>query len=97
MKHTFRKRTFLNPVSTLTTSYIHAWVEDSRNGEVKYGGNMIIIADCHRATEFEFCLGTKQHRRNSLAKLNLLIDTLTGFRDALTKESKLIENHKKSK
>ena len=97
MKHAFCKRTFLNPASTLTTSYVHAWVEDSKNGEVGYGGNMLIIADCHRVTEFEFCLGNKEFRRDSLRKINLLINTLAAFRDALAKESDLIENFKKSK
>jgi hypothetical protein len=97
MRFTFRKRTFLNPISTLSTSYIHAHVEDSQNGAVKHGGNMLVIADCHRVVEFEFYLGTRMHRRLSLAKLNHLIDTLTAFRDALAKESELIENFKKSK
>lgn len=94
MKQTFLKRTFLNPVSTLSTSYIQANVADSKNGEVNHLGNMLIIADCNRTIEFEFYLGTKQHRRRSLAKINLLIDFLTAFRDALIKESELIEKTK---
>jgi hypothetical protein len=93
-KFTFRKRTFLNPISTEYTSYILAFVEDSREGEVKSGGNMIILADCHRAIELEFYLGTKHHRRQSLAKINRLINTLTAFRDALLKEITAIEKSK---
>ena len=92
--YTFRKRTFLNPESTNTTSHILAYVESSHSGEKKWGGNMLILADCHRSVEFEFCLGNAEHRRLSLKKINLMIDTLSGFRDALTTESKLIEKHK---
>jgi len=95
MRHTFCKRSFLNPASTLATSYVHAWVQDSKNGEVGYGGNMLIIADCHRVTEFEFCLGSKQYRRDSLKKINVLIDTLTGFRDALKTEADQIAAYRK--
>ena len=92
--YTFRKRTFLNPESTNTTSHILAYVETSHSGEQKWGGNMIIIADCHRSVAFEFCLGNAEHRRLSLKKINLLIETFTNFRDALTTESKLIEKRK---
>jgi hypothetical protein len=91
---TYRKRAFLNPISTKYTSYVFAFVEDSREGEVKTGINMIILADCHRAIEFEFYLGTRQHRRVSLKKINLLIDTLTAFRDALLREIAAIEKSK---
>jgi hypothetical protein len=95
MKQAFLKRTFLNPVSTLSTSYIQANVADSQDGAVSHLGNMLIIADCHHIAEFEFYLGTRMHRRISLAKLNHLIDTLTGFRAALVKEIELIDNFKK--
>jgi hypothetical protein len=90
----FRKRTFLNPASTDSTSYIHAMVESSLNGDHKWGGNLLILADCYKRVEFEFCLGTRKHRRRSLVKINLLIDVLTRFRDALAKESALIEKTK---
>jgi len=92
--YTFRKRTFLNPESTNTTSHILAYVESSHGGEQKWGGNILILADCHRSVAFEFCLGNAEHRRLSLKKINLMIETLCGFRDALTTESKLIEKHK---
>jgi hypothetical protein len=94
---TYRKRSFLNPVSTGHTAYILAEAESSSNGEYKWGHYMLILADCHHRIELEFFLGNKQARRRSLAKINLLIDTLTCFRDALAKESNLIENFKKVK
>ena len=87
----FRKRVFLNPVSTGHTSYILAEVESSRDGEYKWGHYMLTIADCRRRIQLEFFLGSKTARRISLKKINLLIDVLTRFRDALIKECDLIE------
>jgi len=52
---------------------------------------MLTIADCRRRIQLEFFLGTKQARRRSLRKINLLIDVLTRFRDALIRERDLIE------
>ena len=90
----FRKRAFLNPAATSTTSHILAHVESSHEGEHKWGSNMVIIADCKRSVELEFFLGSKKARRVSLAKINLLIKVLCAFRDALTKEIDLIEKAK---
>jgi hypothetical protein len=86
-----RKRSFLSPTSTGHTSYILAEAESSKNGEYKWGTYMLTIADCRRRVLLEFFLGTKQARRISIAKINLLIDVLTRFRDVLIKEKELIE------
>ncbi len=90
----FRKRAFLNPASTNTTSHIMVHVESSREGEYQWGSNMVIVADCKRSVELEFFLGTKRARQLSLKKIDLLIKILTAFRDALTKEIALIEKVK---
>jgi hypothetical protein len=87
----FRKRSFLNPVSTDQTSYIHAVVESSRDGEYPWGTNMLTIADCRRVVQLEFFLGTRRARKVSLAKIDLLIKTLTSFRAALASEIASIE------
>ena len=92
--YTFRKRAFLNPISTNQASYIHAHVESSHDGSYRWGDNLIFIADCRRVIQLEFSVGTGQKRRISLAKINLLIDVLTRFRDALAKEIALIEKGK---
>jgi len=92
----FRKRLFLNSISTGHTSYILAEAESSRNGEYKWGHYMLTIADCRRRIQLEFFLGTKRTRRNSLKKINALIDVLTRFRDALLKEHALIEGFEQS-
>ena len=86
-----RKRLFLSSVSSGHTSFILSEVESSHGGEYKWGTYMLTIADCRRRIQLEFALGTKQSRRNSLKKINLLIDVLTRFRDALQKEADLIE------
>jgi hypothetical protein len=52
---------------------------------------MLVLADCHRSIELEFCLGNARQRHLSIKKINKLIDTLTEFRDALTTESEAIE------
>jgi hypothetical protein len=98
MKNLFnlRKRVFLNPVSTGHTSYILAEAESSRNGEYKWGHYMLTLADCRRRVQLEFFLGTKRARRVSLAKIDLLIEVLTRFRDALIKENELIEKFEQS-
>jgi hypothetical protein len=90
----FRKRAFLNPASTNTTSHVLVHVESSREGEYQWGSNMVILADCKRSVELEFFLGTKHARQISLRKINLLIKVLTAFRDALAKEIALIEKVK---
>ena len=90
----FVKRTFLNPASTRATSYVQAHVETGRDGPYKWGDNMIIIADCKSVIKLEYFLGNKKARRIALAKINLLIDTLTRFRDALVKEIESIEKAK---
>ena len=92
--YAFSKRAFLNPASTHLTSYIQAYVQTGPDGPDKWGDNMVLIADCKRVVELEFFLGTKRHRRISLAKIDLLIDILTQFRTALAKEIRSIEGEK---
>lgn len=95
MPFTYLKRVFLNPISTQETSYVQAVAESSDNGEYKLGTYMLTIADCRRVIELEFFLGTPRHRRQSLRKINLLIDILTSFKRELEKQSKLIDEYSK--
>jgi hypothetical protein len=93
-RYTFVKRAFFNPASTLQGSYVLAHVESSRNGEHAWGSNIVTVADCHRTISIEFCIGNEQYRRISVAKIDLLINVLSAFRDALGREIDLIEKAK---
>ena len=53
---------------------------------------MVTIADCRKRIQLEFFIGTKRTRRMSLAKINLMIDILTAFRDTLSKEIALVQD-----
>ena len=90
-RFSYQKRTFLNPPSTSSTSYVLAEVETTDEGENCWTTNLLIVADCRRRIQLEFSVGNRQERRRSLAKINLLIEVLTRFRDALTKEIASIE------
>lgn len=89
--YAFAKREFLNPASTLLTSYIQAYVQTGHHGPDKFGDNMVVIADCKNVIKLEFFLGNKEARRAALAKINLLIAVLIKFRNALKKQITLIE------
>ncbi len=86
----YRKRIFLSPVSTGYTSYVFAEVESSDGGEYKLGSYTLILADCRRRIELEFFLGSARARRQSLTKLDLLLEVLNAFRAALGAEAQLI-------
>ncbi|MFN2531693.1 MAG: hypothetical protein ABR555_10375 [Pyrinomonadaceae bacterium] len=93
--YTYRKRLFLASVTTGFTSYVFAEVESSCNGEYDGGNYMLTIADCRRATRLEFFLGNATARRQSLAKIDLLLRVLNEFRVALVKEAQLIASFEK--
>lgn len=91
----YRRRTFLTPTSTGFTSYVLAEVESSDDGEYKCGHYMLTLADCRRRIELEFCLSTALKRRQSLAKIDLLLEVLTQFRASLGAEAQLIADREK--
>jgi len=92
----FRKRVFLSSISTGHTSYILAEVESSRGGEYKWGHCMLTIADCRRRIQLEFFLGTVRARRESLKKLDLLLQVIGSFRNALLAEAQLISEYERA-
>jgi hypothetical protein len=92
----FRKRVFLASVSTGHTSYILAEVESSRGGEYKWGHCMLTIADCRRRIQLEFFLGTVRARRESLRKLDLMLQVLGSFRNALLAEAQAITEYERA-
>ena len=90
----YRKRAFLAPASADATSFVWAEVESSDNGDYKLGNYVLIVADCSRRIQLEFPLSTSRVRRESLAKVDLLFEVLSAFRDALHAEASLIEKNR---
>lgn len=104
MPYRIRVRKFLNRKGYHAGAYIIAEVEDSsrfKGDEAGWGyiHTDLTLADCGRSVSFEFPLSTAGHRRNSLRKLDIMIDTLSRFREALEAEADLaaeqesIESH----
>ena len=91
---TFRKRLFLNEISSGMTSYIFVEVESSQNGAYKYGNYTLRIADCDASLLFEFELGSPYRRFLSLRKLDRLVNTLVDFRARIHKEASQIEAYR---
>lgn len=92
----YRKRVFLASISTGHTSYILTEVESSRGGEYKWGTCMVTIADCRRRIQLEFFLGTVRARRESLRKLDLLLNVLNSFRKVLLTEAQMITDFERT-
>lgn len=89
----YRKRAFLAPASADATSFVWAEVESSDNGDYKLG-NYVLLADCRHRIQLEFPLSTSRVRRESLAKVDLLFEVLSAFRDAVHAEASLIEKNR---
>lgn len=96
-RFSYRRRTFLAPTSTGFTSYVLAEVESSDGGEYKTGHYLLTLADCRRRIDLEFVLSTALKRRQSLAKIDLLLEVLTTFRAALAAEAQLIAEREQEK
>lgn len=94
MPYRVRTRRFLNVLGYNAGAYILAVVEDSsRHVQGKHGWPYVEIeltlADCGRAVTFDFDLGSPGARRNSLRKVDIMIQTLMAFREALEAEAEL--------
>lgn len=87
----YRKRAFLNPISTGQPSFIFAVAESSESGKDATGNYVLTVADCRRMIELEFPLTSPRLRKQSLAKVNLLAEIVNRFRDAIHREATLIE------
>lgn len=57
---------------------------------------MVTIADCRRRIQLEFFLGTVRARRESLRKLDLLLNVLNSFRKVLLAEAQLITAYERA-
>ena len=83
MSYRVRIRRFLNAVGYNAGAYVFAAVEDSStysNDEFgPFADIDLRLADCDRIVRFDFDLSTRGARRNSLRKIDLMIDALERF------------------
>ena len=87
----YRKRAFLNPISTGQPSFVFAVADSSEGGTDERGNYLLTVADCKRMIELEFPLTSPRLRKQSLAKIDLLANVINRFRDAIHKEASLID------
>jgi hypothetical protein len=85
------KRLFLNPIAEGAPSFIQAIADSSDDGGYALGNYVLIIADCHHRTFFEFPLTSPHSRKLSLAKIDRIAKVVNGFREAVYAEAKLIQ------
>jgi hypothetical protein len=90
----YRKRVFLNPITTGKPSFVFAVAESSEGGKKTYGNYVLTIADCKRMIELEFSLASPRVRKQSLAKIDLLAEVVNRFRDAVHAEANLIDERR---
>ena len=102
MAYRMRVRKFLNTLGHHAGAYVLAEVEDSTNFRKDRKGHWpwveitLKLADCDRVVSFDFDLETASGRRNSLRKMDLLVETLSRFRNALYEEAALAEERARS-
>ena len=91
----YRKRAFLNPISTGQPSFIFAVAESSEGGKKAYGNYVLTVADCKRMIELEFPLTDPSAQKQSLAKIDLLADIINRFKESIHTEADLIDRRKR--
>ena len=91
---TYRKRAFLNPITTGQPSFVFAVADSSEGGKKPHGNYVLTIADCKRMIELEFSLASPRVRKQSVAKIDLLAEVVNGLKDAIHTEADLIDQRK---
>jgi hypothetical protein len=91
----YRKRAFLNPISTGQPSFVFAVAESSEGGKKTYGNYVLTVADCKRMVELEFPLTNPRARKQSRAKIDLLADVINRFKDSIHAEADLMDRKRK--
>lgn len=87
----YRKRAFLNPITTGQPSFIFAVADSSEGGKDETGNYVLTVADCKRMVELESPLTSPRLRKQSLAKIDLLAEVINRFRDTIHTEADLID------
>lgn len=90
----YRKRAFLNPITTGQPSFIFAVAESSEGGKDACGNYVLTVADCKRNVQLDFPLTSPRMRKQSLAKVDLLAEVINRFREAIHAEAELIDQRR---
>jgi hypothetical protein len=93
----YRKRVFLNPISTGEPSFVFA-VADSSDGGERSDGNYVLTlgeGDSKRIIEIEFPLTSSRLRKQSLAKIDALAQIINRFKDKIHSEADLINQRRR--
>lgn len=91
----YRKRAFLDPISTGEPSFVFA-VADSSEGGTRSDGNYVLsLADWEHIIELEFPLTSPRLRKQSLRKVGLLAEIVNRFKDTIHAEALLIDQQRR--
>jgi hypothetical protein len=92
---TYRKRAFLNRITTGQPSFVFAVADSSEGGKKSYGNYVLTVADCKRMIELEFPLTNPRLRKQSLAKIDLLAEIVNQLKDTIHVEADLIDQRRR--
>lgn len=84
----FYVRQFLNQEGYHSSAFILAQV--TTGGSEWSSDATLIVADCNRQIQLDMSLHGDDGRKNTLYKLDLLVETLQQFRKAVKKEAKIV-------
>jgi hypothetical protein len=85
-------REFLNQPGFHSTGFIYAVVEDTETDDARWGASVsLTLGDCSKQVSFAFDMDDARGRENTIYKVDLILDTLTRFKEALVPEIKLAE------
>jgi len=90
-RYHIRRREFLNE-DVQMTAFIIGVVEDTRDvpdedeNTWKWGTVILDLSDCSRKISFDFDLNDEESRAESLYKINLIHEIVSGVRDAIEVE-----------
>jgi hypothetical protein len=86
MNNRFYIREFLNKPGFHSVGYILCSVEQTDKEESLPGYAQLMIGDCNRHISIDIDIATEEDRDNTLYKLDLLIDSLNKFKEAILVE-----------
>lgn len=82
-KEYFLSRRFLNKRGHHSVGAIHASVTGSKHGSWSSIDGEVTIADCRHTITIDMYAGSEAEFKNSMYKLNIMIEVMTNLRDAM--------------